>query len=663
LRKYVGPLFLFWTGVLIVTYYVVQKPNLLSALAGWGDTLWMLLVAVILLFNAYAIGKRVLHLLRFEGQDSIDHLLFSFGIGLGFLGLLGLFFSVIQLANENILTFVQISLGLFFLLRNDFRNLRADLSTLASGLNRSFSQYGLFTKLAILLPLTFSFLLTFVPPFEAFDALLYHLSLPARILQHGGLQAFDIVPFWFPSLSENVYLWALGMGSERAPQVLHFAWMLCSALLLWHWASRTWSIEVGRKALLLIATMPSVPMLASWAYADMALVFYAIASIYAFTQYRSSKASSWLAIMGVMAGFAMGIKYTSFTVPLACGLLLLFDRPWSRTIAAAARFSFIALIMAAPWYIRNVVFMGNPFYPFVFGGRYWDSFLASWYAESGTGIGWNALQLILLPLNTMLGTHDVTFFDGRIGPVFLILAPFTIWILIWRARQSSAEGWSLLAIGIFSLISFSAWTIGVINSVGLWQARLLLPALIPFAIPTALAWDSLRQFDTSKLHISSLVNALIAIVIVLNVIDTALFVVQRNPLAVAFGAQSRERYIERVNTSYAALMKLMDELPEDAYVYSLLEPRSYGLPRLTQPDPLNYNFAHDVYLYKGPEKIVQHWKAEQYTHVIVYERGLALASGSSKFPPEVQALLQETLNELHLVGQTPDKIYSIYRIP
>jgi hypothetical protein len=261
----------------------------------------------------------------------------------------------------------------------------------------------------------------------------------------------------------------------------------------------------------------------------------------------------------------------------------------------------------------------------------------------------------------------VTFFDGRIGPLFLILAPFTLWILWTRTRHGSlqAESGSLLSIGVFSLLSFAAWTYGVINSSGLWQARLLFPALIPFAIPTALAWDSLKQFDTSKLQISSLANALIAVVIALTVIDNGIFVVQRNPLAVALGAQTRERYIERVNPSYAALMNQMDELPAGAHVYSLFEPRSYGLPRSIQPDPINYNFAHDVYLYQTPQAIIQQWKAKQYTHVVVYERGLdfMIENASDKFTPAVQSTLDETLKQLTWIGQTPDQVYSIYQIP
>jgi hypothetical protein len=665
LKRILSLLFLLWAGVIIIVYYVVQKPNLLNAFTGLMDTFWTLFVAGLLFFNSYGIGKRILKIFKIGTQDVIDQLLLSLGIGLGSLGLMGLLFSVLQLADEKILTLFQFALAVFFLFKKDLKSLLTNIHSLVFNLNQSFSRYSIFTKLALLLSVLFSFLLTLVPPFEAFDALLYHLTLPAQILQYGGLLPFDNVPFWFPSLSENVYLWALGMESERAAQIIHFIWMLLSALLLWHWAFKTWNAEVARKTLLLLAAIPSLVMLASWAYADMALVFSAIVALYAFTQYRITQASSWLNIAGVMAGFAMGIKYTSFVLPLSIGLLLLLNRPFLKAFFSAAQFSIVALATASPWYIRNAIFMGNPFYPFLFHGRFWDSFLAEWYADAGTGIGWNPLQIILLPLNTILGSYDITFFDGRIGLLFLLLAPFTIWILWMRIRPGSneAERWSLITIGLFALLSFTAWTFGVINAEGLWQARFLFPSLFPFAIPTALAWDSLKQFDISKFRISFLINTLIGLVVAITVIDNGIFVIQRNPLAVAVGVQSRERYIERVNPSYAALMSLVDELPAQARLYSILEPRSYGLRRPIQADPLLYNFPHDVYLFRTADEIIAQWKSKQFTHILVYERGVDLMKESIKFTPDAQETLQETLGKLKRIAQTPDQVYSLYEIP
>jgi hypothetical protein len=661
-RSIVVVSFLLWTGLVLSAYYVVQKPGLLKAFAGLGNTLWTLIAAALLIFNAYALGSLVLDRLGVRALDGEDRLLLGIGAGLGVTGLLGLIFSLAQIARPPLFLFVLLGLSLLFLFNGSWRRFQTDLADFAARRNLSFSQYNVFTKLALALLFSLPFLLTLAPQFEAFDALLYHLAQPARVLQDGGVRLVNIPHFWFPNLTENVYLWALALHSERLAQMIHFTWGLLSALLLWRWAARDWGVEIGRKTLLLLAAIPSLPMLASWAYADMALVFYALATLYALTFFDSTRSSGWLWLTGVMAGFAMTTKYTSFTVPLAAGLLILLWRrgALSQTLAHATRFSLTALLVAAPWYVRNLIFTGNPFYPFGFGGQYWDAFRAEWYASPGTGIGWDVPQLVVLPLNVVLGYRDENFHDGRLGPLFLLLAPLAVWILVSGVRDSSVRGRSLQAIGLFCLLSSAAWTFGVISTKSLWQARLLFPAAISFAIPAALGWEALKAFDSSRFRISFFSNIMIAAVIALTLFDSGMFVVQRNPLAVAFGAQSRQGYIARVNPSYAMLMQTMSKLPAGARVYSIFEPRSYGLPRSTQPDPINDNFAHDFYLYETPSEILAQWKLQGYTHILVSERGLSLSTGD---PPAAQQALRETLQRLELAVQTPNREYSIYRLP
>jgi hypothetical protein len=664
-KSLAGILFVFWTTIVIIVFYIVQRPNI-SALVGLADTVWTLLVAAVLLFNAYGTGTFCLDWAGWDPQDTSTRFLLGTGIGLGCLGILGLVVSALQLAHLPALMFMQFALALFLVFKNSHSKLRKDIAALTQDLNRYWSQIHLPVKIAVLLPLVFSFLLTLTPPFEAFDALFYHLTLPARILQDGGLQVIDIPHFWFPNITEHVYLWALAFHSERAAQVIHFAWGMMSVLLLWHWASRVWNIEIGRKTVLLLITIPSLPMLASWAYADMALCFYSIAALFTLTQYKSTQSAHWLRITGIFCGLAMGIKYTSFVLPLTCGILLLFHRPLKNAIRAAAQFSGIAILVAIPWYLRNAILMGNPFYPFAFGGKYWDSFLANWYSGAGTGIGWNLLQIIRLPLDATLGYHDANYFDGRIGPIFLILIPITLWILFTHPRRDLTQTWSLLSISIFTTLSLAAWTIGVINSSALWQTRLLFPALIPFIIPSALGWHALAtEFDTSKMRVGFLINSLIAIVIILTIFDNGMFVLQRNPLAVALGAQSRERYIERTNPPYAALIQLMDELPTNAKVYSLFEPRTYGLPRSTYPDAILANFAHELYLYNSTDEIIQHWQEHGYTHILVYNDGLKfmLENNQEYMKPDLHNALAETLGKLQMLDRTTDGGYSIYKIP
>lgn len=653
-----------WAGIVLTAFYVVQKPPI-PAFAGLVDTLWTLLVSALVLFNAYAIGKGSLRWAGWRENDPPFRLILSLGIGLGLLGILGLLFSLAQIANPSLLRFSLFLLTLLFLVAGSHRDLQWDSRELARELNLHVSGFRPLEKTAIPLLLFFSFALTLVPQFEAFDALFYHLTQPARILQDGGLRLVNIPHFWFPNVTENLYLWGLALNAERSAQLMHFTWGILSAILLFLWASRAWDGNIGRKTVLLLATVPSLPIVASWAYADMALCYYTIAALFLVSRFKTARSHPLLNALGIVCGLAMGVKYTSFVLPLACGLLLLLDRPFPRAVRTAAQFSAVAIFVALPWYLRNAALMHNPFYPFAFGGRYWDDFLAKWYAAPGTGIGWDFLQILRLPLDATLGYRDANYFDGRIGPLFLILLPAALWILLTAPRRDSAQAWSLTSISLFAALSAVAWTLGVINSSALWQTRLLFPALLPFAIPTALGWEAISKLDRSNLRVSFLFNIIVSIVLAMTIFEIGIFTLQRNPFAVAFGAQTREQYIARVNPSYAALIQTVDELPADANLYSLFEPRSYDLPRRIQPDPIVANFAHDLHLYKTPKEIIQQWKAQGYTHILVYERGMQfmLENNPDYQSPPLQTTLLETLSLLQLVRQTSDQVYSIYRIP
>ena len=112
-------------------------------------------------------------------------------------------------------------------------------------------------------------------------------------------------------------------------------------------------------------------------------------------------------------------------------------------------------------------------------------------------------------------------------------------------------------------------------------------------------------------------------------------------------------------------MQNMEALPAEAHVYSLFEPRSYDLPRPIQPDAIVYNFVHDLYLHPTPNEIIVHWKAQGYTHILVYETGLnfLIENRPDQMTKQRQNALADTLRELELVSQTPDQVYSIYKIP
>ena len=243
-------------------------------------------------------------------------------------------------------------------------------------------------KIAAVSTLIFAFLLALAPPAEAFDALFYHLVGPQRYLNGVGMQPSSVPHFWFPALPEGLFLWAQGLGAVRTTQLLHLTWAVLVVLLLWHWAASVWESKTAQGTLIILLSMPSLYLLASWAYTDFALTFYGLAALYAvykaFDSTAAPPAIGWIIIAGIGAGMSMAVKYTSFLVPVSAVLLALWwgRKDWGSAIKSILIFSLVALGIAAPWYLRSWIVMGNPFYPFAFGGLYWDSFRAAWYAEA-----------------------------------------------------------------------------------------------------------------------------------------------------------------------------------------------------------------------------------------------------------------------------------------
>ena len=508
-----------------------------------------------------------------------------------------------------------------------------------------------------------TFLLALAPPVEAFDALLYHLTVPAWWLKDGGLRLVNMPHYWFPSLVEGMFVWPLAFGKDSVPQLIHFVFALLTILMAWDWTRTLWSPKAAWWTIAVFLSMPSFTWLAAWAYTDLALAFYSLGALYALWKWKLNSDPRWLVICGAMTGFAMGIKYTSFVLPIALFALVLW---WSRkrildSVKPVGLFAGIALLVASPWYLRNWIWTGNPFYPFVFGGPYWDAFRASWYAGTGTGIGWNLFGIASLPFVTMLGYLDVNYFDGRFGPLFLVLSPIVLWIW-WKSRKDEAGHREAMAtIMIFSIFSIVFWTYGAIETSHLWQARLLWPGLVPLIPPMAAGFLELERIDTKRLRISFIVSVLMELTIFVFLLDFGLQVISRDPIAAAIGIESRESYSAREQPYYTAEVELVNQTPPNAYIYLIDEPRSYGMNRHVQPDSINDNLPHDFYLYRANSDLLAAWKKLGYTHLLIPEKTIEADPASNT--TDTTSRLADLKSRLIEVGQTNDGSYILYAIP
>src|SRR5690606_20462933 len=94
--------------------------------------------------------------------------------------------------------------------------------------------------------------------------------------------------------------------------------------------------------------------------------------------WQSSANDRWLLLVGAFAGLMMGLKYTAAIPALFFAGMLLWRAPGAprRRVRPLLAFLLPAGALVAPWLLKNWAFTGNPVYPFLFHGRFWDAFRA-----------------------------------------------------------------------------------------------------------------------------------------------------------------------------------------------------------------------------------------------------------------------------------------------
>jgi hypothetical protein len=171
--------------------------------------------------------------------------------------------------------------------------------------------------------------------------------------------------------------------------------------------------------------------------------------------------------------------------------------------------------------------------------------------------------------------------------------------------------------------------------------------------------NSISDLDTQTLRLSFIVSAIAALSIFVNLLDTSLTVIARNPFAIITGMISSRSYFEKYQPGYADALQMVSQTPMNAKIYALFEPRSYGMPRSVQPDPILDNYSHDIYLHGNPEKIIQAWQQHGYTHVLLNKR----SAGFILEKAEERASLDDTLESLKTLSTSSDRTYQLLEIP
>jgi len=335
-----------------------------------------------------------------------------------------------------------------------------------------------FRKLELSIPyriLTLFFALFFIlyffnsmAPETSPDGAGYHLTLVGQYFRWHGFHPIT----WnlYALLSEGtemLFLFAYAFGQHSAAAMVHFAFLVALAWQMLSYGRRAGFPVVGASGALLVFASPVVGIDGSSAYNDVALAAIAFTLFYLLQIWDSDRSPRLLWAIGLMAGFGFAVKYTAWIgVPYA----LAFVAWKSRKIQDLARVASPAIIMIAPWLLRNWLWVHNPLAPFfnnVFPNPYINCAFEIGYKQSLAL--YNLTSRWQIPMQAIVRGG----LQGLLGPVIL-LAPIAL--LALRKREGRQL---LLAALVFGANYFS--NIGT---------RFLIPPLPFVALAMMLALSS-----------------------------------------------------------------------------------------------------------------------------------------------------------------------------
>ncbi|MEM7584977.1 MAG: hypothetical protein AAF560_16405 [Acidobacteriota bacterium] len=223
-----------------------------------------------------------------------------------------------------------------------------------------------------------------MPPID-WDAVTYHLYLPARWLQEGRIfhvpTVFsDNAAAYAPQNGALFFAWQMALtGYDLTTNVSQLVCLALLALALYR-ICRLLRVDRG-SALLAVTTLPWLAPVRRWTYSanvDLFMLAFAIAALYWGLRYLERPTAGTALAGGLASGLAAGTK--AIGLPLVALLTLPFvaatlgRRPGDlgrrrlgdlgrRRLGDLVRFLAAALVSGGWWYVLNLWRTGNPLFP------------------------------------------------------------------------------------------------------------------------------------------------------------------------------------------------------------------------------------------------------------------------------------------------------------
>lgn len=475
-----------------------------------------------------SVGNQILRLLALEMESNAEHLLVAAAVGLTASEFFLFFVLVTQKIRQGCLAMVVLLSVL--LIRESgsvWRRCKLVFSEIIPSSTAGRFLVGLIATVALV-----EFLAS-QAPLTGSDAMHYHFTVQKQILQQGFHPIFSNSHSFLCGQSHLLILLGLALGGENLALGFIFLGGILTAASLAYLASQ-WASDLAASAFTLIFLLTPVVFwqITSSGSPDIYMAFFASTTVILLSQ--KTMAGTWqqALLVGLLAGSVAGAKYTGCFIGAAIGIACFVE---FRTAISCLVFLLGALFSGIWPYLRNLVWTGNPVFPFL--SAWLSPRLVTVYAlkslasDTGLSSGHHLTQLLPFMLLGAPQRNNPGLYDF-FGPMVLVLVPFVL--LAFRKERPwrvSILVWFLSSLAIF----FSS---------GL--PRFLLP-VFPIALACAAAgWQvSLRQTWTIPHRI---VTALLALTTLCGGAGLALY--SYKPIYAAIGLQDKTRYLEERAPDY-----------------------------------------------------------------------------------------------------------------
>jgi hypothetical protein len=363
----------------------------------------------------------------------------------------------------------------------------------------------------------------------------------------------------------------------------------------------------------------------------------------------------------VFTGLAVGSKYTSAVLALA-GVVALTWHAWKRRAAwlpVMLSFGLTALAVALPWFLKNALSTGNPFYPFFLTGGAMSAVRLQVYQHLGAWGNW--LDLVFLPVRaTYMGFEAGDGFMFAPGALLLGLGGLA-WLAALRRPGEDAinasltapeEEWAgalLSTAGLLGIAGVVFWALGNQYSGNLIQTRYYFSIFPAFAVLAAAGDYGLRRLQLSMVRMGRIAAALVLLALSLNCVEVTQAGLKNGAPLAALGLKTSPAYLADALGWFEPAMAAVRALPEGQRAQLIYEPRSlYCAPRCL-PDEILDRWKR-LWLSQGdnPAAIRETLRQEGITHLLVYREGVRflLEAADPHHPPSDLAALDQFLQTL-----------------